>query len=390
MTDTTQATLRQQFEAAYVAAYPTSSMLDPAQFYREDDGQYERVQVQTAWTLYCAALAAQAVPAGYGSTALPYEMPCVALTNGDRRLMRFIIDTFGNGHAAYDDLESVITAARTGRASPAPATDIDEAALARMTEQGAKAWSGVDAQSLRDGSYAPAEAKEEPDMRTPDQMPTIQSSLKHGVSLIGEILSYHGDDIGPSLSEQCRIFLELSDEALSTPQPQAAQPVALVEMLEETRDTLAKVLIKVRRDAPDLSGKLLGHADAVIARADAILDHIDTAALAQPVGYMSPKQIPRIVDPDDASGTYIPIRRTPKGNFTLALYTAAPALTEEQERDKKDAQRYRRCRRILAWQLNPNRVATSDEVDAYVDSAQLPSDPDAALRSTQSQENENG
>lgn len=46
----------------------------------------------------------------------------------------------------------------------------------------------------------------------------------------------------------------------------------LIEALEETRDTLAKVLIKVRRDAPDLSGKLLGHADQVIARADALLD----------------------------------------------------------------------------------------------------------------------
>jgi hypothetical protein len=67
MTDTTQAALRQQFEDAYVAAYPTSSMLDPAQFHREDDGQYERVQVQTAWTLYCAALAAQAVPAGWAT-----------------------------------------------------------------------------------------------------------------------------------------------------------------------------------------------------------------------------------------------------------------------------------------------------------------------------------
>ncbi|WP_347220308.1 hypothetical protein [Chryseobacterium sp.] len=46
----------------------------------------------------------------------------------------------------------------------------------------------------------------------------------------------------------------------------------LIEALEETRDTLAKVLLKIRRDAPDLSGKLLGHADQVIARVDALLD----------------------------------------------------------------------------------------------------------------------
>ena len=46
----------------------------------------------------------------------------------------------------------------------------------------------------------------------------------------------------------------------------------LIEALEETRDTLAKVLIKIRRDAPDLSGKLLGHADQVIARVDAMRD----------------------------------------------------------------------------------------------------------------------
>lgn len=41
----------------------------------------------------------------------------------------------------------------------------------------------------------------------------------------------------------------------------------------------------------------------------------------EPIGFMSPKQIPAIADPPDESGKYIPIRKTQLGNFTLALYT---------------------------------------------------------------------
>lgn len=44
------------------------------------------------------------------------------------------------------------------------------------------------------------------------------------------------------------------------------------------------------------------------------------AAVRQLVGYMSPKQLPLIVDPEDTSGVYIPLRKTSAGNFTLALY----------------------------------------------------------------------
>lgn len=44
--------------------------------------------------------------------------------------------------------------------------------------------------------------------------------------------------------------------------------------------------------------------------------------MPEPIGCMSPKQVPLIKDPDDESGHYIPMRRTPAGNFILALYTA--------------------------------------------------------------------
>lgn len=42
----------------------------------------------------------------------------------------------------------------------------------------------------------------------------------------------------------------------------------------------------------------------------------------EPIGFMSPKQAHLIKDPDDESGHYIPMRKTPAGLFTLALYTA--------------------------------------------------------------------
>jgi hypothetical protein len=52
-------------------------------------------------------------------------------------------------------------------------------------------------------------------------------------------------------------------------------------------------------------------------------------AAQEPVGYMSPKQLALIVDCDDESGVYIPLRRTPKGNFTLAPFTStAPSESE--------------------------------------------------------------
>lgn len=59
-------------------------------------------------------------------------------------------------------------------------------------------------------------------------------------------------------------------------------------------------------------------------QAQAMFEYCLADALAQqkePVGFMSPKQLERIKDPEDESGTYIPVRKTPAGNFTLALYT---------------------------------------------------------------------
>ena len=49
------------------------------------------------------------------------------------------------------------------------------------------------------------------------------------------------------------------------------------------------------------------------------------AEAVAPLGYISPKQVPRIADPDDESGVYIPMRKTAKGNFTLAVFAAAPS-----------------------------------------------------------------
>lgn len=45
-------------------------------------------------------------------------------------------------------------------------------------------------------------------------------------------------------------------------------------------------------------------------------------AQQEPIGFMSPKQISRIIDPPDESGNYIPMRKTQLGNFNLALYTS--------------------------------------------------------------------
>ena len=41
---------------------------------------------------------------------------------------------------------------------------------------------------------------------------------------------------------------------------------------------------------------------------------------AEPVGFMSEKQLALIEDPEGEHGRYIPMRKTPAGNFTFALY----------------------------------------------------------------------
>jgi hypothetical protein len=388
MTDTTQA-------AGLTKDQIRAILMDHGFTIKEGQTDLKPYVYRAAGALIEAALAAQAVPAPYRfiealRTALDHA--------GATEKRAEIVGHFCNG---LNELFSAST-------SHATAADIDEAALARMTQQGAKAWSGVDPQSLRDGSYAPAEAKEEPGNQLWACLTNAVGELRFKTEadardcqrdMGGKVYQVAAEESTPQpqaaglierlkgQAEAHRHMAEtdsaqLIDEAVSA-LAKKAEPIALMDMLEETRDTLAKVLIKVRRDAPDLSGKLLGHADAVITKADAILDHIDTTPqpqAAQPVarvtGFVGAIRMEAECLPHNGACMAL-------GDMLYAAPVAAPALTEEQERDKKDAQRYRRCRRILAWQLNPNRVATSDEVDAYVDSAQLPSDPDAALRSTQ-------
>lgn len=50
---------------------------------------------------------------------------------------------------------------------------------------------------------------------------------------------------------------------------------------------------------------------------------VQQAAVVQqePLGFISPKQVERIADPEGEFGEYIPMRKTSAGNFTLAVYT---------------------------------------------------------------------
>lgn len=65
------------------------------------------------------------------------------------------------------------------------------------------------------------------------------------------------------------------------------------------------------------------------------IDHLDPlytspaqAAMperAEPIGYMSPGQLYLIRDGEGEGGRYMPVRKTPRGLFTLPIYAAAPA-----------------------------------------------------------------
>lgn len=56
----------------------------------------------------------------YGSTELPYEVFGVQMQDGDKRLLRLIIEALGNDHPAHNDLIALIMAARLGRPAPVP------------------------------------------------------------------------------------------------------------------------------------------------------------------------------------------------------------------------------------------------------------------------------
>ena len=90
--------------------------------------------------------------------------------------------------------------------------------------------------------------------------------------------------------------------------------------------------------------------------------------VAQPIGYMSPKQVRHIVDPEDRSGAHIPMRKTPAGNFTMALYATPqaqpatpPAVQAPQWPKARDVGRME--------DMNPSghlRVGLDGDNDVYV------------------------
>lgn len=71
----------------------------------------------------------------------------------------------------------------------------------------------------------------------------------------------------------------------------------------------------------------------------------------EPIGYISPLQVPLIVDPDEESGAYIPMRKTAGGNFTLALHTAPVAAAQPVAQPVVDEWRK------LAMQFGSQRMA---------------------------------
>ena len=61
-------------------------------------------------------------------------------------------------------------------------------------------------------------------------------------------------------------------------------------------------------------------------------------SVGEPVGFMSEKQLALIDDPEGEHGRYIPMRKTPEGNFTFALYAAAPTEAKPAQQDAVDAE----------------------------------------------------
>lgn len=95
--------------------------------------------------------------------------------------------------------------------------------------------------------------------------------------------------------------------------------------------------LEVAQDALDISQSLQESAKsnhhpktlAAYQRVSAALTALREAVKQEPVGFMSEKQLALIEDPEGEHGRYIPIRKTPAGNFTFALYTTPQAPEAE-------------------------------------------------------------
>lgn len=101
------------------------------------------------------------------------------------------------------------------------------------------------------------------DTRTPEQKPTLRSSLITTQSLIEELLQTSADDIGPSLVEQMRICLELSEEALATEPVDRATRV-LCELVKAIPVPKAQKAQRPYEEALMLAAEFEGRADFTI------------------------------------------------------------------------------------------------------------------------------
>ena len=126
-------------------------------------------------------------------------------------------------------------------------------------------------------------------------------------------------------TEQPRLWQEHSHDEV--PLYAEAVPAAQPDwsLLEATQESLREHMAMVK----ELRAKLAQQGDCQCA------DQRDCTGACcvskqqgeqQLVGFMSPKQLESLKDPEGESGEYIPMRKTAAGNFTLALYAgAAPA-----------------------------------------------------------------
>ncbi|MGC4396030.1 hypothetical protein [Hydrogenophaga sp. T2] len=117
----------------------------------------------------------------------------------------------------------------------------------------------------------------------------------------------------------------------------------------EAQDNRAHPSIDFLRDTPDvIRQKMMARAAlASQPQAEAVL-----------LGYLSPKQLPLIKDPDEMGGVYMPMRKTPAGNFTLAVYADPP--TQASQPKAVDAEECD-CRDTLLWALSTQfQIAPED------------------------------
>ena len=165
-----------------------------------------------------------------------------------------------------------------------------------------------------------------------DHTDPLREALQNAADVLEEAQSYTGCELwSPSLTAECARAVRIARAALAAPSApaeqtaaQAVEPWRCAGYPESEAEATAQQALALN-DQRLYGVGVTVNGWRVPAPLVSVYGLAAQPAKVEPLCYMSPKQVSHIKDADDEAGGYIPMRKTPAGNFTLPLYAAPPA-----------------------------------------------------------------